>query len=51
MCQAAMAFAMQPVPQGDRVGLITDTGGPAIIATDALVDAGIKIPPLSEKAK
>lgn len=51
MCQAAMAFAMQPVPQGDRVGLITDTGGPAIIATDALVDAGMKIPPLSEKAK
>jgi acetyltransferase len=33
------------------VGLITDTGGPAIIATDALVDAGLKIPPLSEGAK
>jgi acyl-CoA synthetase (NDP forming) len=51
MCQAAMAFAYQPVPRGNRVGLITDTGGPAIIATDALVDAGIKIPPLSDKAK
>jgi acyl-CoA synthetase (NDP forming) len=51
MCQAAMAFASQPVPRGNRVGLITDTGGPAIIATDALVDAGIKIPPLSDRAK
>jgi acetyltransferase len=51
MCQSAMACAMQPVLQGARVGLITDTGGPAIIATDALVDAGMKIPPLSEKAK
>jgi len=51
MCQAAMAFASQPIPRGDRVGMITDTGGPAIIATDALVDAGLKIPPLSEGAK
>ncbi len=51
MCQAAMAFASQPIPKGNRVGLITDTGGPAIIATDALVDAGMKIPPLSQKAK
>ncbi len=50
MCQAAMAFAQQPVPKGNRVGLITDTGGPAIIATDALVEGGMKIPPLSEKA-
>ena len=50
MCQSAMAFASQPIPRGDRVGLITDTGGPAIIATDALVDAGLKIPPLSEGA-
>lgn len=51
MCQAAMAFAQQPIPRGKRVGLITDTGGPAIIATDALVEAGMQIPPLSDKAR
>jgi len=51
MCQAAIAFASQPIPKGNQVGLITDTGGPAIIATDELVDAGLKIPPLSDKAK
>jgi len=51
MCQAAMAFASQPIPRGNRVGLITDTGGPAIIATDALVEAGMKIASLSEKGK
>jgi acetyltransferase len=51
MCQAAVAFASQPIPGGNRVGLITDTGGPAIIATDELVDLGLEIPPLSEKAK
>ena len=51
MCQAAVAFANQPIPRGKRVGLITDTGGPAIIATDELVDLGLEIPPLSKKAK
>lgn len=50
LCQAAVAFASQPVPDGNRVGLITNTGGPAIIAMDELVDAGLVIPPLSEKA-
>jgi acetyl coenzyme A synthetase (ADP forming)-like protein len=51
MCQAAIAFANQPIPNGNRVGLITDTGGPAIIATDELVDLGLEIPPLSDNAK
>jgi len=51
MCQAAIAFASQPIPRGNRVGLITDTGGPAIIATDELVELGLEIPPLSDKGK
>ncbi|MGP8217438.1 MAG: acetate--CoA ligase family protein [Bacteroidia bacterium] len=50
MCQASMAFATQPIPQGNRVGIITNTGGPAVIATDELVSEGLVIPPLSEKA-
>ena len=48
---SAMAFASQPIPKGNRVGLITDTGGPAIIATDELVDNGLIIPELSENSK
>jgi acyl-CoA synthetase (NDP forming) len=51
LCQAAMAFASQPVPRGNRVGMITNTGGPAVIATDVLVGAGLEIPALSERAK
>ncbi len=51
MCQTAMAFSSQPIPKGNRVGIITNTGGPAVIATDELVSAGIEIPALSEKAK
>jgi acetyltransferase len=46
LCQAAAAFATQPIPQGSRVGIITNTGGPAVIATDVFVDAGLEIPPL-----
>lgn len=51
LCQAAVAFSAQPIPRGNRVGMITNTGGPAVIATDVLVNAGLKIPPLSEKAE
>jgi len=50
LVQAAVAFASQPIPQGNRVGMITNTGGPAVIATDVLVNAGLTIPPLSEEA-
>ena len=50
MCQASMAFSTQPIPKGNRVGIITNTGGPAVIATDELVSAGMQIPALSERA-
>jgi acetyltransferase len=49
LIQAAAAFGSQPIPKGNRVGIITNTGGPAVIATDVLVGAGCTLPPLSEK--
>ena len=51
LCQAAMAFSSQPIPRGSRVGMITNTGGPAVIGTDVLVDAGLEIPALSDHAR
>jgi acetyltransferase len=51
LCQAAIAFASQPIPRGNRVGMITNTGGPAVIATDVFVSRGLEIPALSEGAK
>ncbi len=51
ICHAAMAFSSQPIPKGKNVGMITNTGGPAIIATDELVSCGMTIPPLSDQAK
>jgi acetyltransferase len=48
---AAAAFASQPVAKGNRVGIITNTGGPAVIATDILVAGGLALPPLSETSE
>lgn len=50
MVRAAWAFSSQPIPAGNRVGLITNTGGPAVIATDVLVDCGLDVPVISEKS-
>ena len=50
LCHAAVALSSQPVPKGNRVGIITNTGGPSVIAIDELVSCGLEIPPLSEKA-
>ncbi len=49
LCQAAIGFASQPTPGGNRVGMIANTGGPAIIATDELIEGGMVMPPLSER--
>ncbi|RTZ97619.1 MAG: CoA-binding protein [Deltaproteobacteria bacterium] len=51
LINAAAAFASQPIPHGNRVGIITNTGGPAVIGTDILVDAGLELPPLSAKTE
>jgi acetyltransferase len=49
LCRTAVAFACQPIPQGNRVGMITNTGGPAVISADVLASSGLQIPPLSEQ--
>ncbi len=51
LCQSAIAFACQPIPAGNRVGMIANTGGPAIIATDELIEGGMVMPPLSKKTE
>ncbi len=43
----ASAFASQPMPAGTRVAIITNSGGPAILATDACIELGLQIPTLS----
>ena len=42
----ATALAMQPLPKGDRVAIITNAGGPGIMAADAVENLGMKVQPL-----
>lgn len=37
------ALAMQPLPKGDRVAIITNAGGPGIMAADAAEKAGLEV--------
>jgi acetyl coenzyme A synthetase (ADP forming)-like protein len=44
----ASLFANQPLPEGNRVGIITNAGGPAILCADACEARGLEIPFLSD---
>jgi acetyl coenzyme A synthetase (ADP forming)-like protein len=43
----AMFLAHQPLPRGRRVGILTNAGGPGILAADACEAQGLELPPLS----
>ena len=38
----------EPIPKGRRVGIVTNAGGPAILAVDALESRGLEVPVLSD---
>ncbi|NIM18253.1 MAG: hypothetical protein GTO45_40260, partial [Candidatus Aminicenantes bacterium] len=43
----AAALSIQPIPKGNRVAVVTNAGGPGILATDALVNSGLEMPDLT----
>ncbi|MCU0692212.1 MAG: acetate--CoA ligase family protein [Polyangiaceae bacterium] len=43
----AMLLATQPVPQGKRVGIVTNAGGPGILASDACENYGLSLATLN----
>lgn len=47
----AMLLANQPLPQGNRVAILTNAGGPGIMAADACEVWGLKIPEISEQTQ
>lgn len=47
----ALAFAYQPLMQGNRVAIVTNAGGPGILATDALERSGIELAQLEDSTK
>ena len=46
---AAEVLGMQPLPQGPRLAIVTNAGGPGIMTTDALILRGGKLAPLSQQ--
>lgn len=44
----AIAFATQPLPRANRMAIITNAGGPGIIATDVTINSGLKLARFSE---
>jgi acetyl coenzyme A synthetase (ADP forming)-like protein len=44
----AQAFSKQPIPKGKRVGILTNAGGPGIMATDAVINLGLHMAAFSD---
>lgn len=47
----ASLLANQPLPQGNRVGIITNAGGPAILCADACEARGLEVPVLGRESQ
>ncbi len=47
----AKVFANCPIPKGNRVAIITNSGGPGIMATDAICEYGLEMAKISDKTK
>ncbi|MCX7426792.1 MAG: acetate--CoA ligase family protein [Planctomycetia bacterium] len=44
MFNSAIMYAYQPMPADDRLAIVTNAGGPGVMATDAAVSVGLSIP-------
>ena len=47
----ARGLAWQPLPEGKQVAVLTNAGGPGILAVDALEAAGLQLAPLTEETR
>ncbi len=47
----ALALSMQPLPKGDSILVITNAGGPGILAADAVEEAGMKVAELDHQTE
>jgi acyl-CoA synthetase (NDP forming) len=51
MFDIAACLESQPLPAGSRVGIVTNAGGPGILAVDACVAAGLRVVEFSEETR
>ncbi len=47
----AKAFSNCPIPKGNRVAIITNSGGPGIMATDAICESGMEMAKITDETK
>ncbi len=47
----AQALTTQPLPPGDRIAIVTNAGGPAVLAVDFLVGRGLGLARLSDETQ
>jgi acyl-CoA synthetase (NDP forming) len=51
LLNSAIALAKQPPLKGENIAIVSNVGGPAILAADAIDKVGLKLAILSEKTK
>ena len=51
MLDWSRALAWQALPMGNRVAILTNAGGPGVLALDSLEDAGMDLAPLTQETK
>lgn len=49
MFNFALAFTYQPLPEGKNISIITNAGGPGVLATDAAISAGLDMASFSDE--
>lgn len=49
LIDTAVAFLSQPIPRGNRVGIVANGGGWAVLTADACTEAGLDVAPLPEE--
>jgi acetyltransferase len=47
----ARVLAHQPIPKDNRVAIVTNAGGPGLLATDAMINLGLRLPPFRRDVK
>ncbi len=51
MFNAAKNLSQQPLPNGPRLAILTNAGGPGVLAADAAISYGLSVSPLSEATR
>ncbi len=49
LAELAKVFSSQPLPRGNRLGILTVSGSMGVLAADTAIRSGLTVPPLAEE--